>query len=789
MNRRILCAATWACLLAMGAVARAQPDPTTQPKRQPVKKPAKAKAADETDAVPKPLIDAARRSFVVVKIHFQRDTSETSASTERDYRIGRLYEEYVDRKRPAEVPGIVLDDDGHVLVVDGGLEDRFIRRIEVVSGGKTYEARRAKLLLDAPGIVLKVDAPAGRLKGVSFARLEDKGVNTALVQASLQKADEQWRLRFTPLRPSVAFDPADGENIFFGYRMPSRYGSAYGGGMGDPEGAHGMGLLADTKGRCVGCVLTPFIDLQQTEVLWKGPDLLAAKGLDWEKFAQAEKTHQARLTRATHEVVLVLRQGAGETERYSLRTGSAAGREVSTHGLAIGPREVLVPKRLDSKMAGDIERIYIKHYPTQRQEVQFVGAFKEIGAFLVRLPAGELPARAPLAQADPPRMRPLWMARLRKRYGANHVDLSTNRLYGKSRGYAGRYHWYAARSIPAGTFLVDLSGRLVGAFVHERTEDDERRRLEASRGYGSPSLSYRLFTISELRSLLSDPQAHADPKIRVKPKTLAKRRAWLGVEFVPVTPDLAEMLGVQTPTKDGQLGFLINAVYADSPAQKMKLKVGDILLKLQAPTMPYPLELAGRFARDRYDYSRGWYPSSSDTGPAAPTWKQRTNFLTRALDAIGVDKTVKLTYCRADDEGAGKAVTVDYKIEMAPPDSDSAAKWQNRKLGLTVRDVTYEVRHALNLSPPAGVLVGKVESGSPTVVAKIFPNEVITRLDDLPLRSAGQMRELIAAAAAAGKDKVRLTILRLGRTRFADLAISEYDPADDEGIDEDGKNP
>jgi len=125
------------------------------------------------------------------------------------------------------------------------------------------------------------------------------------------------------------------------------------------------------------------------------------------------------------------------------------------------------------------------------------------------------------------------------------------------------------------------------------------------------------------------------------------------------------------------------------------------------------------------------------------------------------------------------------EIEQAPPDVDSASKWQNRKIGLTVKDMTYEIRHALSLKDAdPGVLVAKVEDGSPMTVARIYPNEIITRLDDQPLGSAKQMRELIAKASKAGRQKVRLTVLRLGKTRFADLAVTEYDPADDEAIDE-----
>jgi S1-C subfamily serine protease len=742
----------------------------------------------EDEAVPQALIDASRRSFVVVNYHLQKDVSETAEAAERDYRINQLYDEYVDKKRPAELPGLVLDSDGRVLVVDSGLEDRFIQRIEVQAGGQTYPARRARLLFDAPAAILKVDPPgAAKLRRVRFASLEAKGVNTTLLQSSLYQADDEWRLRFAPLHPSLGLQGGGGENVYFGGRSGIQYDPRFGRRYTGVE--HALYLIADANGAPVGCATTSFFDLQQAEGVWKGADLLRAAGMDWGQFQQAENACRSSLIAAVHEIVLVLRQsdeGEGRSYRYR-SSGGAAGREISTYGLATSATEAVVLQQIDSKMARQIERLYVKDSPTRRQEVQFVGAFKSIGGFVVKLAKGQFPAWVPLAGEDPQRMRPFWMAHPRKRFGQKYVDLSTNRLYGKARGYRGEYHWYAARSIAGGTFLVDLKGRLVGAHAGERVEHEEERRLEAPRSYSGISDSYRIFTISELREMLAQPLAHVDPKVKVTAKTLARRRAWFGVEFVPMTATLAEMLKLESPTKDGQLGFLINAVYAGSPAEKTGLKVGDILLRLQAPGMPYPIDLSGRFAREEYRYRSRWYSSLEEedaAGPVEPTWKSRQNFLTRALDAIGVDKTVRLAYFRPTGQGQGKMVTADYKIELAPPDQDSAAKWKNRKLGLTVKDVTYEVRHALNLKPPAGVIVATVESGSPAVIARIFPNELITRLDDQPLQSARQMRDLVAAARKAQKDKVRLTVLRLGKTRFADLSITEYDPADDEGLDE-----
>jgi len=776
-----------ACVTTRAAQADSPATASTMTPSAATTKPTKAEK--DEDAIPKALIDASRRSFVVVQTHIKKDTSEPLSADENNYRISELYSEFVDQKRPAEAPGIALDDTGSVLVVDTGLDDRYIDRLTVVSGGKSFPAKRAKLLFDAPGVILQAGPKAASsLKPIEFVPLVDKGANTILLQSFLHKVDERWRLIFMAARPTVLYEPGSITNVFYGSRQSHSYDYRV-------NRTSAPWLIADSQGRPLGCATTRGFDLRQKECLWLGNDLRNAEGIEWGKLIAAEKACRGKLLGAVHEVVLVLRQGENDgMSRYrpSFMGGfsdggiSASGREISTYGLAVNDTDVVVLRSLGRKVARQIEKIYIKHSPTRRQEVQFVGAFKDIGGFCVRVTKGKLPARAELAGADPQRMRPFWQARMRKRLGEKYVDLSTNRLYGKQRGYAGKYYWYAARNMPTGSFMVDFDGRIIGACAQERREDEEEQQLDASRRFGSPTRTARVFTITELRGLLTKPTAHLDAKIVVTTKTLAKRHAWLGVESVPVTPDLAEMLKIETPTRDGKIGFLINAVYDASPAQKMKLRVGDILLKIQGPKTPYPIELASRYARDREYYGGRWYGRGDEgDGPLAPTWKNRENFITKALDAVGVGKVIRITYYHPTAQGTGKTKTLNYRIELAPPDQESADKWKNRKLGLTVKDVTYEVRHALSLAAPAGVIVTNVESGSPTLIAKIYPNEVITQLDDNPLASPRQMRDLIAKARKAGRDKVRVTVLRLGKTRQADFDITEYDPADDEGLDED----
>ena len=63
------------------------------------------------------------------------------------------------------------------------------------------------------------------------------------------------------------------------------------------------------------------------------------------------------------------------------------------------------------------------------------------------------------------------------------------------------------------------------------------------------------------------------------------------------------------------------------------------------------------------------------------------------LGEIGAGTSVKLTYLHE-----GQSVEKELVIEQAPPDLMAAAKYKNEKLGLTVKDLTYEVRAALRLT-------------------------------------------------------------------------------------------
>ena len=71
----------------------------------------------------------------------------------------------------------------------------------------------------------------------------------------------------------------------------------------------------------------------------------------------------------------------------------------------------------------------------------------------------------------------------------------------------------------------------------------------------------------------------------------AVARGWLGVEIQPLTPDLAENLGVKS-----EVGALIAKASPNSPAAQAGVKSGDVIVAINGESVATPRELARRIA-------------------------------------------------------------------------------------------------------------------------------------------------------------------------------------------------
>jgi C-terminal processing protease CtpA/Prc len=243
---------------------------------------------------------------------------------------------------------------------------------------------------------------------------------------------------------------------------------------------------------------------------------------------------------------------------------------------------------------------------------------------------------------------------------------------------------------------------------------------------------------------------------------------------------MIKQMNLREPTQDGRIGVLVNRIYAGSPAARMGLTEGDILLRITVPGMPWPIELAGD-DRESYnvpDFGEADIPrefaAMGYQMPRRRPWPSQDNYLNRLLGEIGQGATVKLSYIHGTD-----TLEKEFTIQQAPRDMLSAAKYKNDKLGLTVKDVTYEVRAALRLGPDEPTIVTvKVEQGTPAALARINTYELIRAVDGVAVDNVGTFEKLITQAQEAKKDSVRVTVEWMGKTRLADLKFEARPPAD-----------
>jgi serine protease Do len=71
----------------------------------------------------------------------------------------------------------------------------------------------------------------------------------------------------------------------------------------------------------------------------------------------------------------------------------------------------------------------------------------------------------------------------------------------------------------------------------------------------------------------------------------AVARGWLGVEIQPLTPDLADSLGVKS-----EVGALVAKASPQSPAAQAGVKAGDVIVAINGESVASPRELARRIA-------------------------------------------------------------------------------------------------------------------------------------------------------------------------------------------------
>jgi len=119
----------------------------------------------------------------------------------------------------------------------------------------------------------------------------------------------------------------------------------------------------------------------------------------------------------------------------------------------------------------------------------------------------------------------------------------------------------------------------------------------------------------------------------------------------------------------------------------------------------------------------------------------------------------------------GKRVEKKFVVEKAPLYFGTAPRFEDKKMGLTVRDLTYEVRryfHKTKNDP--GVIISKIEQGGKASVAGLKPYEIIISVNDKAVNNIKDFENLLKQ----GGD-LKLGVLRMSTSRTVKIKSDDSD--------------
>ncbi len=209
-------------------------------------------------------------------------------------------------------------------------------------------------------------------------------------------------------------------------------------------------------------------------------------------------------------------------------------------------------------------------------------------------------------------------------------------------------------------------------------------------------------------------------------------RGWLGVSVQPVTPEIAQAMGL-----DGEKGALIADVMANGPAYG-QLRAGDVVRAVDGLPVETVRDLPKLIA-------------ASEIGRRARLGVVRNGEMIEVPVQIGHRKPRLASVAPA---------------EQTRPDSAALGR-----LGVTVAAVTDEVRASLRLEPEVdGAVVTSVKPDGAAAGAGIAAGDVIQKLGDRPIRTPGDLAEAVRETRS---PSVLALINRRGNTLFVGVRLAD----------------
>ena len=210
------------------------------------------------------------------------------------------------------------------------------------------------------------------------------------------------------------------------------------------------------------------------------------------------------------------------------------------------------------------------------------------------------------------------------------------------------------------------------------------------------------------------------------------KRGWLGVRIQSVNEEIAEALGLKEP-----VGALVAGVIPGGPAEKAKIKDGDVILEFDGK----PITQMRRLPR---------LVADTDVGKVVPLkiWRD------------GKEVPLKVEVAVLDEH--------EEKTASASKAPEKALGSENiGPLGLSVSGIDDQAREHFDLADDAkGVVITSIDPAGPAADQSLHPGELIVEIGQDEVNTPAELAEKVKAAKESGRKSVLLLVEGQGGLRF-----------------------
>ena len=649
-------------------------------------------------------------------------------------------EEFLTRNIPFEALGYALSPT-KILLQDPRVLPKWIKSIEVEFNGVKYPAKEVLRYPREGGVLVETEKPIEGIKPLEFA--EGGGIPEKPAYFYVVREDG---LTVSGIKNS-------GAASFKHYAETGR--DFY-------DGAANT-LVVNEKDEAVTVALQANVELGKEQF---------APPSKWTSVpASAFADEMAAMEKRAAEFMVPLYVRLESESKDSGRSYRGGGDETYGFGFALEGGEVLVPANLSAEQTARLSLVEYTAPDGKKTKLEFVGSVDEWGAFIVRFPDGKLPGG----------FRPTAFCTARPE------TLVFGKVYSvEIKNKAGKLKLRAREQLLK-TFSRTWGGTPAPNMRLSGDDDDFTFGLAPDGSLLAVKLSRRQST-SRWRSdskfsicgtdLVRVATAHSfNPEYVPRTETDRNRMAWIGVEVMHLTSEAAREKKVTEFLKDDSAGMVVTKVYPGAPAAGAGIKEGDILLTVRPEKSQKAIGLA---SSDDYGSSFSWDSDDDDDSfssrffsSRSTPWPNAEGGINGVFSRLGIGSKVIVAWV---SNRVRREATM--TLAQLPVHYNNARRSRNRDIGMTVCDMTYEVRTFFRFGDDApGVVISKLKHGDPAAVAGLRQYEIITDVNGKPVKSAKEF-----GAAIKGQKELTFSVRRLTATRIVRISLSSV--KDDKAAEE-----